>query len=267
MRSSFKDKIKKNAPGFVSAARALRNSFAARAYRLSHSGKDKFECPLCGYHGPFADYETECGPIEHTRCPLCDTFERHRLQKLVFDLLASQYEFSSMSILHFAPEQRLSAYFRKGFRIHHTADIAEAGVDLEVDICDLPFGDASYDVVLASHVLEHVVDDERAISEVRRVVRPGGFAVLPVPVVVASTIEYPRANLNEFGHVRAVGTDYFDRYKAHFSRVEIWDSTQFEERYQLYTYEDRSFFPTPKAPLRTPLDGARHLDYVPVCYP
>jgi len=267
MRPSFKDKLKRNAPGLVRVARALRNSFAAQVYRISHGGKERFECPLCGYRGPFADYKTEYGVIEHTRCPRCDTFERHRLQKLVFDVLASQYEFSSMSILHFAPEQRLSAYFQKSFRVHQTADIAEAGVDFEVDICDLPFGDAAYDVVLASHVLEHVVDDDRAISEIRRVVRPGGFAVLPVPVVAARTIEYPRANSHEFGHVRAVGADYFERYQARFSRVEIWDSTRFDQKYQLYTYEDRSLFPTAKAPLRTPMEGGRHLDYVPVCYP
>lgn len=266
MQTGIKNIIKRHAPGLMGVAREVRGAIAARSYRLSHGDKESFECPLCGYRGPFDDYGAEHGLIENTRCPRCDTFERHRLQWLVFQALASRYDFSSMAILHFAPEPRFSRYFQKSFRVHHTTDIAEDGVDYQADICELPFADASYDVVFASHVLEHVKDDQRALSEIRRVMKPGGFAVLPVPVVVSQTVEYPEANPREFGHVRAVGPDFFERYERRFSKVEVWDSKRFDKKYQLYTYEDRSRYPMPHSPLRTPMSGRQHMDYVPVCY-
>jgi hypothetical protein len=67
-------------------------------------------------------------------------------------------------------------------------------------------------------------------------------------------------------HVRAPGPDYFDRYAAHFARVERHGSDDFPERYQLYTYEDRSRLPNEQLPLRLPMSGVRHADIVPVCY-
>lgn len=267
MQTALKNMIKRHAPGLMGLARELRGAIAARSYRLSHAEKERFECPICGYRGPFDDYESEHGVIGNSRCPRCDTFERHRLQWLVSQALASRHPISTMAILHFAPEPRFSSYFQKSFRTHHTSDIAEEGVDYKADICELPFEAGSYDVVFASHVLEHVKDDGRALSEIRRVLKPGGFAVLPVPVVADHTIEYPRANPHEFGHVRAVGPDFFERYRQRFSKVEIWNSDDFDGKYQLNTNEDRSGYPTPQSPLRTPMSGQRHLDYVPVCYP
>jgi hypothetical protein len=80
------------------------------------------------------------------------------------------------------------------------------------------------------------------------------------------TIEYPEPNPFEFGHVRAIGADYFKRYEEVFSKVEVFTSSDFAETNQLYTYEDRSIFPTSESTLRVPMAGERHPDYVPVCY-
>lgn len=182
--------------------------------------------------------------------------------KFLFDKRAC----SQQSILHFAPEMQIEKLFKGIFGTHKTADIEQAGVDYLVDISDLPFDDKSFDVVFASHVLEHVQDDNKALSEVRRILRKGGIAILPVPVVSPYTIEYGAPNTHEFGHVRAVGLDYFERYKKHFRKVDIMDSTSFDGAYQLHTYEDRSFYPTKEAPKRVPMEGERHLDYVPICY-
>ena len=140
------------------------------------------------------------------------------------------------------------------------------GVDHTVDIQHLPFKEATYDVIFASHVLEHIRDDRQAIGEVRRVLRPKGMAFLPVPIVCAETIEYPEANQYEAGHVRAPGPDYFERYKEYFSRVEIHTSESYPEKHQLFIYEDRSRWPTKECPLRPPMQGWRHPDFVPVCY-
>ena len=164
-----------------------------------------------------------------SQCPRCGLFGRHRLQFLLFQELIQR-------------------------------------VDRLVDIRDLPFEDASFDVVFASHVLEHVDDDHRGVAEVRRVLRPGRMAVLPVPVVSPMTIEYPEPNPHEFGHVRASGPACWARYEAHFSSVEVWRSDQFDPAHQLYTYEDRSPYPTAESPHRVAMEGEKHLDYVPVCF-
>jgi len=140
-----------------------------------------------------------------------------------------------------------------------------SGVDYKADLTRLPFAEGSYDVVYASHVLEHIKDDVTAIAEVRRILRPGGFAILPVPIVGDRTVEYSEPNPAEHGHVRAPGLDYYDRYRRVFSRVDVFDSDQFDPIYQAFVYEDRSCWPTPKMPLRQPSPGVCHLDFVPVC--
>ena len=140
-------------------------------------------------------------------------------------------------------------------------------VDYNFDLQErVPFQDGSFDIVFASHVLEHISDDNHAIAEIRRVIRPGGFAILPVPIVSEVTIDYPEPNLFETGHVRAPGYDYFDRYRKHFDRVEEFTSESFSDKYQLYIYEDRSNFPSKESPLRTPMLGTKHNDVVPVCF-
>jgi ubiquinone/menaquinone biosynthesis C-methylase UbiE len=140
------------------------------------------------------------------------------------------------------------------------------GVNHTVDIQELPFADATYDFVFASHVLEHIPNDRKAISEIRRILRPNGIAVLPVPLVAEKTIEYLEPNPYEAYHVRAPGSDYFDRYCEVFSRVELFRSDDFPKIYQLFTYEDRTHWPTIDAPLRSSMEGEKHIDIVPVCY-
>jgi SAM-dependent methyltransferase len=236
--------------------------YSLLVYRTLHPTKPHFRCPLCNYRGPFYDVGTE----RHEHCPRCGANERIRLQFLVVQRLREQHELQSMKAMHFAPEIMLERHFRNVFRDYDTADLLNPAVDYQADLLELPFGDRSYDFVFASHVLEHIGDDRRAISEIRRILRPGGIALLPVPIVAARTIEYGKPNPSECGHVRAPGPDYFERYANCFSRVEVLTSDDFDEVYQLYNYEDRSVWPTKEMPLRQPMQGDRHLDYVPVCF-
>jgi ubiquinone/menaquinone biosynthesis C-methylase UbiE len=171
-----------------------------------------------------------------------------------------------MSFLHINPEPIFRERLQRMFLKYKTLSQADPEADIRASIESLPFENATYDIVFASHVLEHIKDDIRAIGEIRRVIKPGGLAVLPVPIISPYTIEYPTPNPHEFGHVRAAGLDYFDRYGELFAGVMIFDSSQFSPRYQLYTYEDRSLYPTEFSPLRVASSGIRHLDYVPVCY-
>jgi hypothetical protein len=115
-------------------------------------------------------------------------------------------------------------------------------------------------------VLEHIRCDKQAIAEIRRVLKPNGMAVLPVPLVAENTIEYPEPNPYEAYHVRAPGLDYFDRYQPFFSRIVKFSSDSLPNRHQLFLYEDRSRWPTKNCPLRPPMKGEKHIDIVPVCY-
>ncbi|WP_208022073.1 class I SAM-dependent methyltransferase [Pseudomaricurvus hydrocarbonicus] len=171
-----------------------------------------------------------------------------------------------MKILHFAPEPFFQEYFTAKFGKYESADIFMKGVDHKVDIQNLPFDDNSYDFIFASHVLEHIPDDDKAISEINRVLKPNGIAFLPVPIVVEKTIEYPEPNPQESYHVRAPGLDYFDRYNQHFKKTEIFESGSLPEKYQLFIFEDRSQRPTKENPLLPAITGEKHIDVIPVCY-
>jgi SAM-dependent methyltransferase len=180
--------------------------------------------------------------------------------------LADNYDFSTMAFLHFAPEAFFRSFFEKWFGSYTTADLLQPGVDYNVDLTDLPFSNQAYDIVYASHVLEHIKDDRKALSEIRRILKPGGFAILPLPLVADVTVEYPEANPHESGHVRAPGFDYFQRYKEYFDSVEEYGTKDYPSEYQLYIYEDRSVWPTKTMPLRPPMRGDKHVDIVPVCH-
>jgi ubiquinone/menaquinone biosynthesis C-methylase UbiE len=192
--------------------------------------------------------------------------ERHRIQFLVLEQIITDINPASLNMLHFAPEPFFKEYFSRRFKTYETADLNLPDVDYTVDLLRLPFADQSYDFVFASHVLEHIPDDEKAIAEIRRILRPNGIAILPVPIFAEKTIEYPEPNPNEADHIRAPGIDYFDKFERFFSRVEKYNSYSLPEKYQLFIYEDRSHWPTEELPLRPTAPGERHVDIVPVCY-
>ena len=118
----------------------------------------------------------------------------------------------------------------------------------------------------ASHVLEHIPDDHKAIAEIRRVLRPGGIAILGVPLVGEKTVEYGGPDSRDYGHVRAPGYDYFQRMKLFIPRVEEYASDEFPCRHQVFLYEDRSVWPNEMFPNRTPTPGEKHPDIVAVCF-
>jgi SAM-dependent methyltransferase len=237
-------------------------SFAALRF---DSSRERFTCPICDYSGVFLDAERETGNRQHALCPRCRLLERHRLQWLAVQQLREEVDFSRLRVLHIAPEKFISKRLRSLCASYLSADLYEKGVDRREDLTQMSFPDASFDLVYCSHVLEHIRDDFAAISEVRRVLTPGGIAILPVPIVSDITVEYPAPNPHESLHVRAPGVDYFDRYKRFFGDVRVLSSAEFDARFQTYTYEDRSHWPTPTLPHRRPSFGSKHPDYVPIC--
>jgi SAM-dependent methyltransferase len=190
--------------------RAARTRFQERG--------DAVECPVCG--GRFARF-LPYGDREGALCPGCGCAERHRLMWL---WLAQENRLQGR-MLAFGPddatEQRLRA--RAGLD-YLSADIDGTQAMVAADVTQLDFADASFDSVLCSHVIEHVPDEAAAVRELRRVLRPGGWAavMLPVDRSVAVTFEDPAATTPElrqerFGHpdhVRLYGRDVAQRLGA-----------------------------------------------------
>lgn len=224
-----------------------------------------FVCPVCTHRGRFATAVAPTGVRPHARCPRCGALERHRLQTWVVREKLLPMLPSAPRVLHFAPEGSIAGLLRPVAGAYTTADYALPGMDLRLDLRATDLPSESYDLVYASHVLEHVDHDLDALAEIRRILAPGGIAVLPVPLVGARTVEYPAPNPLEAYHVRAPGYDYYDRYDQFFSSVERFSSLDAPVAAQTFVYEDRSNWPNRSMPHRMPSPGERHMDVVPLC--
>jgi SAM-dependent methyltransferase len=238
----------------------------AEAKNLARRDPARFDCPVCGYRGIFIGAARHrANSRKYSRCPACGALERHRLQAKVLETVLADFAPETKSVLHVAPEAGVATILRTRFNRYRTADLTDPTVDMLADLRRLPIADASFDFVFASHVLEHIPEDRLAIGEISRILKPGGIAVLPVPIVSDETLEYPGPVATESGHVRAPGPDYFGRYRDFFDSVQVLTSADFDAANQLYLYEDRTGVPNAAMPYRRPMAGDRHLDYVPVC--
>ena len=163
------------------------------------------------------------------------SLERHRLLWLY---LKGETDFFSAekSVLHFAPEQCFLKRFKKLKHINYTTTDLESPIaDVKADICDLPFEDDSYDVILCNHVLEHIPDDTKAMQELFRVLKPGGYGVFQIPQDLSrdktfedNTITDRKERAKIFGqydHVRVYGRDYFDKLRSIGFKVDEVDYT------------------------------------------
>ena len=176
------------------------------------------------------------------------SLERHRLLWL---WLKNETEFFSapLKVLHMAPEQCFLDIFKSMKNLKYTtADLFSPIVDVKADILDLPFEDDSFDVIFCNHVLEHIKDDSKAMSELLRVMRPGGMGIFQVPQDLSLEKTYedfsitePEERAKHFGqydHVRIYGRDYFSRLRNAGFRVEelVYAKTlkvQTSDRYRL----------------------------------
>ena len=179
-------------------------------------------CPWCGGRfrrflrtGPYV------APNLNTLCPRCGCYERHRLLWLYFTRKTRLFT-DRLTVLHVAPEDGLRRVLQSKTNLTYiTADLDSPLARVRMDITDMPFRDESFDVIICNHVLEHIVDDRRAMGELLRILRPGGWAVLMVPLSRnrQETLEDPaitspeerRFHYLEPDHVRLYGRDYLDR--------------------------------------------------------
>jgi SAM-dependent methyltransferase len=179
---------------------------------------DAVECPICG--GTFARFLPYAGR-EGAVCPGCGSGERHRL----LWLWLREEDRLRGDVLAFGPDDATDARLKAlpGVR-YVSSDIDDTQAMVAADITALPFPDDSFDVILCSHVLEHVEGEQAALAQLRRVLKPDGWAAVLVPVdrSVETTFEDANATteqqrLERFGqidHVRLYGRDVAQRLGA-----------------------------------------------------
>jgi SAM-dependent methyltransferase len=186
-------------------------------------------CPVCGYVGRFSPVRAK----PSIWCPSCDSRPRHRLFALW--LAADPGALKGARVLHFAAEDALSALIRPRAAAYLTADINDLYA-LRLDITDMAgVADATFDAVIANHVLEHV-DDAAALAEMARVLTPGGLAVLTVPLVAGWDETYELAadagpeertlRATDPDHRRMYGRDFADRIAAAGFDVTTYDAVE-----------------------------------------
>ncbi|GET43233.1 class I SAM-dependent methyltransferase [Microseira wollei] len=183
---------------------------------LIYSGNQVY-CPCCGNQfRKFLPFGAQKRP--NAICPRCLSLERHRLLWLYLqnktNLLSANLKF-----LHIAPEYLLKQAIATLPNINYlSADLQPQEAMVQMDITDIQYEDNSFEPILCSHVLEQVPEDWQAMKELCRVLKPGGWAILHVPLdpKLEKTLEgasdlTPEDRERLFGHhdhVRMYGRDY-----------------------------------------------------------
>lgn len=202
-------------------------------------------CPICSIRAlRFAPFGLS--GRRNARCPNCGSLERHRLLWLYLTR-HTRLPQRRLRVLHTAPEPCLETRLRRVPRWRYrTVDRFSPLADRHADLTDLPFPAGDVDLILSSHVLEHIPDDTTAMAELARVLRPGGVALVMVPfdpkrpvTAEGRTIASPAERLARFGHpyhYRIYGADLVDRLETAGFAVRVVDSRRLLQPHQRRRY-------------------------------
>jgi len=231
MFSLFQDELVLSLPALKARLPArykqsMRGAFLMASSVLNRGSR--VECPLCERR--FRKFARFHGA--HEQCPGCGSLMRHRAILLYLRDVLRLPE-AVTDLLHVGPavamRRRLSSF---GSIRYLSVDIDPHFADVRADVTDLQFADESFDFALCVHVLEHVQDDRKAISELYRVLRPGGAALIQVPPsALEVTLEDPSVTgpnerervFGQYDHVRICGADYRIRLEEPGFQVELVD--------------------------------------------
>lgn len=207
---------------WISFARSLRARLAgalkALAFPVLYHGWARW-CPICR-KGSRKFLPFGAPRRKDAQCPRCGSLERHRLTWIYFQRRTDLLDGRPKRMLHVAPELCLSSRLRRRLGGGYlSADLSDPAAMMHMDVTAIPFAASTFDVVYCSHVLEHVADDRRAMREFFRVLKPGGWAVLQVPIGAEKTVEDSsivdaaerRKAFGQADHVRCYGPDFAER--------------------------------------------------------
>lgn len=198
--------------------------------RVVERGAERY-CPCCESSlRRFKSYGVV--PRPDAMCGVCGSLERDRLVYLFIRRETDLEDGVPKKVLHIAPEPLFTRLFREAANSDYlSADLMDVSAMVKMDITDIQYPDNSFDVIYCSHVLEHVPDDRRAMREFFRVLRPGRWAILQVPITAPTTFEDPSVTdpnererlFGQYDHVRRYGPDYAGRLMEAGFVVEIVD--------------------------------------------
>ena len=208
--------------GYKGAALLINGSQRLRR-RLSDKGK--VNCSVCGWSGNAFNAIATFGYIRrNARCPKCGSLERHRA---MIEFLAREgWVRRHDSCLDIGGIPPFRSWFERQDARYVSLSLGDPAM-VCMDIQEMGFADDSFDLVLDSHVLEYVGDYRRAISEIRRVLRPGGRMLL------TESYQFGRATTEEFGGpnpeatfmVRRFGDDLLGLLEGAGFQTRRWDYT------------------------------------------
>ena len=197
----------------------LVSHFGVKVLSVFYRGKG-VECPVCGSEfRKFLPYGRS--GRDNALCPHCLALERHRLMYLYLQRKTNFFK-DDLKLLHVAPEYCFIDRFEKMKNLDYiTADIESPLAKVKMDIHHIPFEANTFDVAFCNHVMEHVDDDIKAMSELHRVLKPGGWAIIQSPQdwSRATTFEDPsitdpkerEKHYWQDDHLRLFGRDYGKR--------------------------------------------------------
>jgi len=184
---------------------------------------DNVHCPICNNKfRKFLPYGINSR--NNALCPKCLSLERHRLLWLYLNRKTDFFE-KEYKVLHVAPEQVYHKLFKKQKNLTYvTIDLESPLADVKMNLEKMTFGNNEFDIVFCNHVLEHVDNDMKALSEIYRVLKKNGYAILQSCIDYDREKTYEDANIitpkdreREFwqkDHVRLYGMDYSKRLKS-----------------------------------------------------
>jgi SAM-dependent methyltransferase len=232
----------------------IRLSYIFKFFAPVFYGGNKVECPVCGKSfRKFLSYGSEVAHREGVLCPYDLTLERHRLMWLYLRDHSNFFTADKLNVLHIAPEQCFHKRFKEQKNLEYlTGDLVSPIADMHFDLHDIPLEDNRFDVVFCNHVMEHVDDPIQCMSELNRVLKPGGWGIMQVPqdfnreeTYEDPSITSPEEREKHYwqkDHVRLFGRDYPQWLEKAGFEVEHFDpkkhlSSELFERYRLQKSE------------------------------
>lgn len=171
------------------------------------------------------------GYRENAVCSNCGCIDRERW---LYYVIKNKTDISTLSgrILHFAPEESISDYIKNNDEVdYYTADVVLGRAMHVTDITNMQYKDETFDYVICNHVMEHIIDEEKAVEEVKRVLKENGKWIFSFPICMEiktyedSSIISPEERLKAYGqadHVRLYGYDYKERFEKYGLKLEVY---------------------------------------------